>query len=129
MAKCTHDAVITTGEYTDRESGETKKRYQKIGVVFTNEKGQMSMKLDALPCGPNWSGFISLYEKDNDQPQPRQQQPAQPQGNQHQAAGHPLPQRTDTQLQDVRQPQGAGNGPNNETEDIPFNCFDRNGIY
>jgi single-strand DNA-binding protein len=37
--------------------------------------------------------------------------------------------RTNTQLQDVRQPQGAGNGPNNETEDIPFSCFDRNGIY
>jgi hypothetical protein len=39
-----------------------------------------------------------------------------PQGNQHQSGGHPMP-------------QGAGDGPNNETEDIPFSCFDRDGIY
>ena len=121
MAKCTHDIVITTGEYTDAE-GNTKKRYHNIGVIFTNEKGQMSMKFDSLPCGPNWSGFASLYPKEDkprQEPQQRQGQPAQPQGNQHKQGGHPMPPpRTNMQLQDVNQPQGGGNIM--ENEDIPF---------
>ena len=112
MANYTHDAVVTTGEYTN-QSGETKKRYQKIGVVFTNDKGQMSLKLDALPCGPNWSGFISLYEKSDEQPQQRQQAAPTQQGNQHQQGGHPMPQQSTTQLQDVSKPI-------NETDQIPF---------
>jgi len=60
-----------------------------------------------------------------------QQQPAQPQGNQHQLGGAPMPQpRQNVELKDVNQPQGAGNGPVNEEKDeIPFDCFDRKGIY
>lgn len=61
MATKTHDLVATVGEYTDR-SGETKKRYQKCGAAFTDEQGRISLKLDALPVSPEWSGWISLYE-------------------------------------------------------------------
>jgi hypothetical protein len=52
----------------------------------------------------------------------QQEQPAQPQGNQHQAGGHPLPQRTNTQLQDVNQPAQniSGAGEVLENDQVPF---------
>jgi len=56
-----YDAVATVGEYTDR-NGEKKKRYMTCGIVFENDKGQLSLKLDALPRNKDWSGFISFYE-------------------------------------------------------------------
>lgn len=62
MNKTQYDLVATIGEYTDRE-GNTKKRYQKCGVAFTNDEGQTSIKLDAIPVTPEWNGWISLYEK------------------------------------------------------------------
>jgi hypothetical protein len=68
-----YDAVATIGEYTDR-SGEKKKRYQNIGSVFENEDGRLSLKLDAIPVGPEWSGWISFFEpKARDGQEPRQQ--------------------------------------------------------
>jgi len=72
MSKIIHDVVATIGEYTDRE-GNTKKRFQKCGAAFTNEDGQISIKLDAVPCSPDWSGWLSLYEK-KEYEQPRQPQ-------------------------------------------------------
>ena len=75
MSKIIHDVVATIGEYTDRE-GNTKKRYQKCGAAFTNDEGQISIKLDAVPCSPDWSGWLSLYEKkEYDQPRQQQQRP------------------------------------------------------
>jgi hypothetical protein len=60
-AKRTHDLVATVGEYTNRQTGETKKRYQNCGSAFTNDDGNISIKLEALPLSKDWSGFLSLY--------------------------------------------------------------------
>ena len=60
-AKRTHDLVATVGEYTNRQTGETKKRYQNCGSAFTNDDGNISIKLEALPLSKEWSGFLSLY--------------------------------------------------------------------
>lgn len=68
MSKHKYDAVATIGEYTNHQ-GETKKRYTKIGAVFENDEGNLSLKLDSVPVGPNWTGWISFYEpRDNRQP-------------------------------------------------------------
>ena len=75
MAQATHDAVATIGKYKDSEGNE-KKRYMNVGVVFTSPEGNMSLKLNAVPVGPDWSGFISFYPKDDNQ-QPRQPRGAQ----------------------------------------------------
>ena len=76
MSKYTHDIVATVGEFTNR-SGETKKKYQKCGAAFTGDDGRVSLKLDAVPCSPDWSGWLSLYpKKEYDAPQ-AQQRPAQ----------------------------------------------------
>jgi len=60
-ATYTHDIVATVGEYT--LNNETKKRYQKCGIAFTNEDGGLSLKMEAMPITPDWSGWLSLYPK------------------------------------------------------------------
>lgn len=73
-SKRTHDVTATIGEYTNA-AGETKKRYQNCGSAFTDEQGRVSIKLDAVPVSPDWSGWLSLYPvKDRDDSPPRQQQ-------------------------------------------------------
>ena len=62
MSNYTHDIVATIGTYNDREGNE-KKRYHKCGAAFTNDEGQISIKIDAMPVSPDWTGWLSLYEK------------------------------------------------------------------
>ena len=64
MAKVKYEVVATLGEYQN-SAGETKKRYQKCGVVFQNEHG-LSLKLDTIPVSPDWNGWFSLFD-----PKPR----------------------------------------------------------
>jgi hypothetical protein len=89
MAKSqyTHDAVATIGEYTDRQTGETKKRYVNVGKAFTDDSGRVSIKLDVIPVGLTWSGWISLYpasQREQQRPAPASQQP--PERQRHEAA-------------------------------------------
>lgn len=60
MATKKFDVVANVGEYTNRQ-GETKKRYLNIGAVFENDQGHMSIKLECVPLGPEWSGWANLY--------------------------------------------------------------------
>jgi len=64
MTKKVYDVVATVGEYTTK-GGEKKKRYLNVGSCFQNEQGRMSIKLDAIPVGQDWSGWVSLYEPKN----------------------------------------------------------------
>ena len=70
--KKVYDAVVVTGEYEDRNTGEKKKRYLNVGVVLQGDKG-LSLKLEALPV--NFNGWINFYEP-KDQTQQRPTQPA-----------------------------------------------------
>lgn len=86
----THDVSATIGEYKDGQ-GNTKKRYINVGSAFTDEQGRVSIKLDAVPVNPEWSGWLSLYEvRDKDgresdrrqnASQGQQRQAPRPQGN------------------------------------------------
>jgi hypothetical protein len=76
MARPTHDIVATLGEYKAAD-GSKKKRYHTCGKAFTNDQGQISLKLDALPCSPEWSGWLSLYPvQEHAAPRPDPRQPA-----------------------------------------------------
>jgi hypothetical protein len=75
-----YDAVATIGKYTDKQGNE-KKRYVTVGSVFSDDQGRMSLKLDAVPCSPEWSGWISFYE-----PKQYDGQPARPAPTQHEQA-------------------------------------------
>ena len=66
--------VATVGEYQDNE-GNTKKRWQKCGIAFVDDEGRLSVKLEAIPCGPEFSGWLNGY--DDDEPQQQQQRPRQ----------------------------------------------------
>ena len=61
MARKIYDVVATVGKYTDKQGNE-KKRYVNVGAVFENDQGQMSIKLETIPVGPEWSGWLSMYE-------------------------------------------------------------------
>jgi hypothetical protein len=75
----THDVVASIGTYKDRQTGEEKKRYLTVGKYFIDDDGRQSIKLDALPVGPEWSGWLSLYPvKDRDGNSPRQSTAAPP---------------------------------------------------
>lgn len=54
-------AVAVTGSYTDR-SGNEKKRYTNVGTLFQYDDGGFSLKLDSVPVGDGWNGFISFYD-------------------------------------------------------------------
>ncbi len=65
-----YEAVATIGKYKDKVTGEEKKQFLRVGTVFESEDGRLSLKLDAVPCSPDWSGFISFYP-----PKPAEGQP------------------------------------------------------
>lgn len=53
-------AVAVTGTYEVR--GETKKRYCNVGTLFQYDDGGFALKLDTVPVGDGWNGFISFYD-------------------------------------------------------------------
>lgn len=53
-------AVAVTGTYESR--GETKKRYTNLGTLFQYDDGGFALKLDSVPVGDGWNGFISFYD-------------------------------------------------------------------
>lgn len=53
-------AVAVTGTYEVR--GETKKRYTNVGTLFQYDDGGFALKLDSVPVGDGWNGFISFYD-------------------------------------------------------------------
>ena len=75
-SKKIYDVVTSTGSYTGQD-GQEKKRWLTVGVVFQNDEGYVSMKLDAIPAKRNDQGemWLSLFV-----PKPREQKPAQQQG-------------------------------------------------
>ena len=59
MSKPTHDILATIGEYTDRNTGEKKKRRLKVGVMFTDDQGYHWGKFDSVPV--NWDGTFGIF--------------------------------------------------------------------
>lgn len=61
MSAAKFKVVQKTGSFKNNE-GEQKNSYIELGVVLENEKGQTSMKLNALPL-PNEKGevWMQLY--------------------------------------------------------------------
>ena len=57
-AKKKFDLVAKVGEY--ELNGEKKARWFTCGAVFENEKGQLSAKLNGIPVGGEWNGWLNL---------------------------------------------------------------------
>ncbi|WP_370867838.1 hypothetical protein [Phenylobacterium sp.] len=54
-------AACVTGTYTDRDGNE-KKRYVNVGTLFQYEDGGFALKLDSIPVGQGWNGFVSFFD-------------------------------------------------------------------
>lgn len=54
------DAVATTGTYTDKQGNE-KKRYLTVGAVFEDDQNRMSIKIESIPVGGSWNGWVSFF--------------------------------------------------------------------
>lgn len=63
MARMTpyKQAACVTGTYTDRDGNE-KKRYVNVGTLFQYEDGGLALKLDSIPVGQGWNGFVSFFD-------------------------------------------------------------------
>lgn len=63
MATPIFDAMYKASSYVDKD-GNTKGRYTKVGTVFQNDEGQMSMILDAVPVGAQAPVWVSFFPKE-----------------------------------------------------------------
>jgi len=57
-SKKKYDLVAKVGEY--ELNGEKKARWFTCGAVFENEKGQLSAKLNGIPVGMDWNGWLNF---------------------------------------------------------------------
>ena len=73
----THNITAVLGEYKN-DQGEIKKRYAKIGALFSRDDGSLAIKMDTVPVGDEWNGWLNLYPDDykketvKTSPQPQQ---------------------------------------------------------
>ncbi len=56
--------VAVVGEY--EKDGQTKKQYATVGKMFQNDDGSFSIKLDSVPVGGYWTGWLNAYDLDSD---------------------------------------------------------------
>ena len=113
MASPTHKVVATTGTYKDRDGNE-KKRYTQCGIAFTDDQGRISIKLDAVPVTPEWSGWLSLFPMDDDRQEARQQP------RQERPATRPAPARRAPPPGTIQHPPPESYQEGMDDSDIPF---------
>lgn len=66
------DLMFSTGEY--EVNGEKKKRWTKAGAAFQDpETHRISIKFEAFPAGPDWSGFMTIMPPRDKEPKPMTQ--------------------------------------------------------
>ena len=89
MAKYIGDMCVRSGSYKTLD-GNDKGRYEKVGTMFENEQGQISMLMTMVPLcnfGKEGGVWLSFFPDKGKQQQPQQQQPQQqPQQQQQQRA-------------------------------------------
>ena len=56
----THDLCVGISKWVDRESGQERTQWMKVGAMFQNEKGNISIKIEAVPIGRNDDGDLWL---------------------------------------------------------------------
>ena len=57
--------VATVGKYTDA-NGQEKNRYVTVGRAFIRDDKSVSIKVDSMPVGTEFSGWLNLYDLDED---------------------------------------------------------------
>jgi hypothetical protein len=57
--------VASNGKYTDSQGNE-KNRYITVGKAFLRDDKSVTIKIDAMPVGPEFNGWLNLYDLDED---------------------------------------------------------------
>lgn len=97
--KAIRKLCASNGEY--KKDGEIKKRWNRIGTMFKDDDGRVSIKIDTIPVGPDWSGWISAFPMDDRQEDSRPERASEP-----------------TTTRNVHERHGGGDAE--DGEDIPF---------
>jgi hypothetical protein len=67
------DAVVSVGEYEDRETGKRKQQYRTVGAVLQSDDGRLSLKLELMPV-TGFNGWVNFYPpREREQKAPAQQ--------------------------------------------------------
>jgi len=53
--------VLKAANGTYEINGEEKTRWVTIGALFKNDQGKTSMKIDAMPVGGEWDGWVQMF--------------------------------------------------------------------
>jgi hypothetical protein len=69
------DVIAAVGEYTNAQ-GQTKKRFVKVGSAWDKGQQGFSIKLDTIPAGNDWDGWLTARVPLERQDKPRQAQQA-----------------------------------------------------
>lgn len=54
--------VVPNGEYTDRNTGETKTSWLPVGVLQHDGGDKYKVKLDCVPVGKDFEGWIQCFD-------------------------------------------------------------------
>ena len=61
--------VASNGKYTDA-NGNEKNRYITVGRAFIRDDKSVCIKLDSVPVGGDFNGWLNLYDLDEDRQAP-----------------------------------------------------------
>jgi len=67
-----YELLAKNGEY--EQNGEKKARWENCGFVFQNDNGKLNAKINCLPVGKDWDGWLSLFP-------PREYSPSNTEGS------------------------------------------------
>lgn len=68
------DVIAAVGEYTNAQ-GQTKQRFVKVGSAWDKGQGGISIKLDSIPAGNEWNGWLTARPPMERQDKPQRQTP------------------------------------------------------
>lgn len=68
------DVIAAVGEYTNAQ-GQTKKRFIKVGSAWDKGQGGISIKLDSIPSGNEWDGWLTARPPLERQDKPQRSAP------------------------------------------------------
>ena len=54
--------MVPNGEYTDKKTGETKTSWLRIGTLFSAGEDSFKVKLDCIPVGKMFEGWIQCFD-------------------------------------------------------------------
>ncbi len=106
--------MAIVGEQPNGQGG-TKPIYRNMGSMFKNDQGKISLKIDSIPVGDGWNGWVQVFDLDGDRAM--QNSGANQQQNNYQQA----PQRQAPQQQAPQRQASAPAGNFDDfDDDIPF---------